>query len=155
MKTAEKCSANNEKKGTTQKIDPDNLGGIASPSGSGRIEASPYAAIDLPDLFRVEEWQDEIPWQPFVNGAEIHRLYGDGKEGPTAVLIRFREESEVPVHLHQGYEQIFILAGEQRDQNAIRSRGAFTIHQPGTVHGVSSKAGTIVLVIYEKPVVFL
>jgi hypothetical protein len=47
------------------------------------------------------------------------------------------------------------LAGEQRDQNALRSRGAFTISPPGTVHGVSSKAGTIVLVIYEKPVVFL
>jgi anti-sigma factor ChrR (cupin superfamily) len=137
MKSAEKGSANNEKKGAAEKIN------------------APYRCIDLGDLFQVEEWQDEIPWQPFVNGAEMHRLYGDGKEGPTAVLIRFREESQVPVHLHQGYEHIFILAGEQRDQNAKRTRGAFTINPPGTVHGVFSKAGTIVLVIYEKPVVFL
>ena len=137
MKAAEKCSVNSEKRGAAENIN------------------APYRSIDLPDLFRVEEWQDEIPWQPFVNGAEIHRLYGDGKEGPTAVLIRFREDSQVPVHLHQGYEHIFILAGEQRDQNALRSRGAFTINPPGTVHGLSSKAGTIVLVIYEKPVVFL
>jgi anti-sigma factor ChrR (cupin superfamily) len=137
MKEAEKCSANNEQKTAAENI------------------AAPYRTIELRDLFRVEEWQDEIPWQPFVNGAEIHRLYGDGKAGPTAVLIRFREESQVPVHLHEGYEHIFILAGEQRDQNAIRNRGAFTINPPGTVHGVSSKAGTIVLVIYEKPVVFL
>ncbi|HTD17220.1 MAG TPA: cupin domain-containing protein [Chthoniobacterales bacterium] len=152
MKAAEKGSANNEKKGATANIDTDNLGGIASPRSFG---VTPYRAIDLPDLFRIEEWQDEIPWRPFVNGAEIHRLYGDGKEGATAVLIRFREESQVPVHLHPGYEHIFILAGEQRDQNAVRSRGAFTVNPPGTVHGVSSKAGTIVLVIYEKPVVFL
>jgi anti-sigma factor ChrR (cupin superfamily) len=152
MKVADKCSADKEKKGTAENIDPDNPGGIASPRSAG---ASPYASIDLPDLFRVEEWQGEIAWQPFVDGAEIHRLYGDGKEGPTAVLIRFREDSKVPVHLHQGYEHLFILAGEQRDQNAIRSRGAFTINPPGTVHGVSCKAGTIVLVIYEKPVVFL
>jgi anti-sigma factor ChrR (cupin superfamily) len=137
MKAPEKCSGDNERK-----------------TAGGNIEA-PYRAIELPDLFRVDEWQDEIPWQPFVNGAEIHRLYGDGKKGPTAVLIRFREEGRVPVHLHEGYEHIFILAGEQRDQNAIRSRGAFTINPPGTVHSVCSKAGTIVLVIYEKPVVFL
>jgi anti-sigma factor ChrR (cupin superfamily) len=137
MKEAEKCSANDEQNTAAVNI------------------AGPYRTIELRDLFRVEEWQDEIPWQPFVNGAEIHRLYGDGKAGPTAVLIRFREETQVPVHLHEGYEHIFILAGEQRDQNAIRNRGAFTINPPGTVHGVSSKAGTIVLVIYEKPVVFL
>ena len=136
MKTAENCSADNEKKRAADNI------------------SAPYRCIDLPDLFQVKEWQNEIPWQPFVNGAEIHRLYGDGKEGPTAVLIRFREESQVPVHLHQGYEHIFILAGEQRDQNGVRSRGALTINPPGTVHGVSSKAGTIVLVIYEKPVAF-
>ena len=137
MKEPEKCSANNEQKTAAVNI------------------AGPYRTIELRDLFRVKEWQDEIPWQPFVNGAEIYRLYGDGKAGPTAVLIRFREETQVPVHLHEGYEHIFILAGEQRDQNAIRNRGVLTINPPGTVHGVSSKAGTIVLVIYEKPVVFL
>jgi anti-sigma factor ChrR (cupin superfamily) len=137
MKAAENCSVDNQEKGAAKNI------------------RTPYRSIDLPDLFRVEEWQDEIPWQPFVNGAEIHRLYGDGKEGPTVALIRFREESQVPVHLHPGYEHIFILAGEQRDQNGVKHRGAFTINPPGTVHGVSSKAGTIVLVIYEKPVVFL
>jgi anti-sigma factor ChrR (cupin superfamily) len=137
MNTAEEGPANQE-----QKTVPEN------------IEA-PYRSVELQDLWRVEEWQDEIPWQPYLSGAEIHRLYGDGKEGPTAVLLRFREESRVPVHLHAGYEHIFILAGEQRDQNATRRRGAFTINPPGTVHGVSSKAGTIVLIIYEKPVVFL
>jgi hypothetical protein len=35
--------------------------------------ATPYRPIELPDLFRVDEWQDEIPWQPYLNGAEIHR----------------------------------------------------------------------------------
>jgi anti-sigma factor ChrR (cupin superfamily) len=152
MKAPEKYADNNDKRDAPKNIEADDSGEIAS-SRSGATTS--YGAIDLPNLFRVQEWQDEIPWQPFLNGAEIHRLYGDGKAGPTAVLIRFREESQVPVHLHPGYEHIFILAGEQRDQNGIRSRGAFTVNPPGTAHGVSSKAGTIVLVIYEKPVVFL
>ena len=125
------------------------------PKLAGEIIGEPYPTIELQDLFDIDAWQDEMAWQPFLNGVEIHRLYGDGKNGPTAALIRFRENSRVPVHLHEGYEHIFVLTGEQQDQNATRGRGAFTINSPGTVHSVSSKAGTIVLVIYEKPVVFL
>src|ERR1700760_1347881 len=56
MKEADECSANDEQKTAAVNI------------------AGPYRTIELRDLFRVEEWQDEIPWQPFVNGAEIHRL---------------------------------------------------------------------------------
>jgi anti-sigma factor ChrR (cupin superfamily) len=129
--------------------------GKDGPKTAGENVPAPYRSIDLRDLFRVNDWQDEIPWKPFLKGAEIHRLYGDGIEGPTAVLIRFRQETQVPIHLHEGYEHVFILAGEQWDQNATRKRGAFTINPPGTAHGVFSKAGTIVLVVYEKPVVFL
>jgi anti-sigma factor ChrR (cupin superfamily) len=125
------------------------------PKTFGEDVAAPYRSVELPNLFRVADWQDEIPWKPFLEGAEIHRLYGDGIEGPTAVLIRFRQDAHVPVHLHEGYEHVFVLAGEQRDQNLTRRRGAFTINPPGTAHGVFSKAGTIVLVVYEKPVVFL
>ena len=129
--------------------------GKDGPKTAGEIVAAAYQSVDLLNLFRIAEWQDEIGWKPFVEGAEIHRLYGDGREGPTAVLIRFRQEAQVPVHFHKGYEHVFVLAGEQRDQNATRKQGDFTINPPGTAHAVCSKAGTIVLVIYEKPVVFL
>jgi anti-sigma factor ChrR (cupin superfamily) len=125
------------------------------PKAAEESVTAPYQSIELRNLFQVTDWQDEIPWKPFLEGAEIHRLYGDGIAGPTSALIRFRQEARVPVHLHEGYEHVFVLAGEQRDQNATRSRGAFTISPPGTTHGVFSKAGTIVLVVYEKPVVFL
>jgi anti-sigma factor ChrR (cupin superfamily) len=125
------------------------------PKATGENVAAPYRSIELRDLFRIVDWQDEIPWEPFFEGAEIHRLYGDGVEGPTAALIRFREEARVPIHHHEGYEHVFVLAGEQRDQNATRKQGAFTINPPGTAHSVFSKPGTIVLVVYEKPVVFL
>ena len=114
-----------------------------------------YPRIEITDLFRVAAHPDEIPWQPFQDGVEIHRLYGDGITGPTAALIRFQKDGMVPFHAHTGYEHIIVLAGTQRDQNSTATAGALIINPPGTRHSVVSEAGCIVLAIYEKPVAFL
>ncbi len=114
-----------------------------------------YPRIEITDLFRVAAHPDEIPWQPFQDGVEIHRLYGDGITGPTAALIRFRKDGKVPAHAHTGYEHIIVLAGTQRDQNSTATAGTLIINPPGTQHSVVSEAGCIVLAIYEKPVSFL
>ena len=107
--------------------------------------------IELNDLFNIGQWQDRISWQPFYDGADIHRLYGDGITGPSAALIRFRPGGKVPVHLHAGYEHIIMLHGTQRDHNKEAAAGTLIINPPGTAHGVVSDGGCIVLAIYEKP----
>jgi anti-sigma factor ChrR (cupin superfamily) len=114
-----------------------------------------FPRIELSRLFNIAEWQDEIPWQPFREGLEIHRLYGDGVSGPTAALLRFNEAGEVPLHEHGGYEHIIVLAGSQHDQNSDAAAGTLMINPPGSAHRVISEAGCIVLAIYEKPVRFL
>jgi anti-sigma factor ChrR (cupin superfamily) len=114
-----------------------------------------YPRPEVTDLFRVATHPEEIPWQPFGDGVEIHRLYGDGITGPTAALIRFRKDGRVPIHAHTGYEHIIVLAGTQRDQNSIATAGTLIINPPGTRHSVVSEAGCIVLAIYERPVKFL
>lgn len=113
-----------------------------------------YPRIELRDLFRLAERPDEIPWEPFKTGVDIHRLYGDGVHGPTAALLRFREAGKVPLHEHRGYEHILILAGTQRDQNGTATAGTLMINPPGTRHSVISEAGCIVLAIYEEAVQF-
>ncbi len=114
-----------------------------------------FPLLELKRLFDIAQHQDQIDWQPFRDAVEIHRLYGDGISGPTAALIRFRKESKIPIHLHEGYEHILVLSGSQRDQNGIIEAGTLRIHPPGTSHSVVSEAGCIVLAIYEKPVNFL
>ncbi|HAB18869.1 MAG TPA: transcription negative regulator ChrR [Verrucomicrobiales bacterium] len=111
--------------------------------------------MELPDLFRLAARADEISWQPFREGVEIHRLYGDGINGPTAALLRFNKAGGIPLHVHTGYEHILVLAGSQRDQNSCAAAGTLMINPPGTSHRVFSEEGCIVLAIYEKPVVFL
>lgn len=114
-----------------------------------------FPCIELPLLFRIGERADDIPWTEFREGVDIHRLYGDGLSGPTAALLRFRQDSRVPLHLHRGWEHILVLSGTQTDENGTIGPGTLRIHAPGTCHSVVSHAGCIVLAIYEKPVEFL
>ena len=116
---------------------------------------APFEHLEILDLFRLAVHPDSISWEPFREGVEIHRLYGDGISGPTAALLRFREEATVPLHIHEGYEHILILAGSQRDANGVLKPGTLRIHPPGTQHSATSEAGCIVLAIYEKPVRFV
>jgi anti-sigma factor ChrR (cupin superfamily) len=128
---------------------------VSTDSPSPPTSAPPYPRAEIRDLHRIAEWQDELPWQPFGIGVEIHRLYGDPETGPSAVLLRYRHASQVRVHEHTGYEHILVLAGSQTDQNGTAPAGTLVINPPGTRHGIVSESGCIVLVIYEKPVVFL
>jgi anti-sigma factor ChrR (cupin superfamily) len=107
------------------------------------------------DLSRPEEWQSRIPWQPFLAGVEIHRLYGDGVTGPGAALLRFAPGAKIPEHIHTGFEHIFVLSGSQVDELGEVLTGSLRIHWPGSVHSVVSEGGCIVLAIHEKPVCFV
>jgi quercetin dioxygenase-like cupin family protein len=113
-----------------------------------------FPRIELRDLFRLAERPDDLVWQSFQDGVDIHRLYGDGRTGPSAALLRFRKAGKVSLHEHGGYEHILVLAGAQRDQNGNATAGTLMINPPGTRHSVTSEAGCIVLAIYQDAVQF-
>lgn len=112
-------------------------------------------AVILKNLFDIERIQNDIPWQPFLAGVDIHWLYQTDETGPAAALIRFHPGARVPLHQHMGYEHILVLSGSQTDQNGHLSRGALMIHPPDTQHAIASDEGCIVLAIYGKRVSFL
>jgi anti-sigma factor ChrR (cupin superfamily) len=98
---------------------------------------------------------ERVPWQPWHSGVEIHRLYGDGASGSAAALLRYAPGAEVSRHEHDGFEHIVVLAGTQRDDSGEYSVGSMVVNPPRTRHRVWSPGGCIVLVIWERPVVFL
>ncbi len=112
------------------------------------------AVLKLNELFDVSDWQHRIPWKPFKELVEIHRLYGDGETGPMAALLRFQPGGRVALHEHTGYEHILVLVGSQVDENTRAETGSLIINPPGTSHTIFSENGCIVLAIYEKPVKF-
>ncbi len=111
--------------------------------------------LRITDLFQISGWQQKLRWEPFQPGVEIYRLYGDGKTGPSAALLRFRPGGRIPLHEHTGYEHIFLLSGSQVDENSEAQTGSLIVNPPGTSHSILSENGCIVLAIYEKPVKFL
>ena len=115
----------------------------------------PEQILKLNDLFQISGWQHKLRWKPFQKGVDIYRLYGDGKSGPTAALLRFEPGGRVAMHEHTGYEHILVLAGSQVDENSRSETGMLIINPPGTNHGILSENGCIVLAIYEKAPKFL
>ena len=109
-------------------------------------------ALILKDLSNIAAWQDNLPWQPFRDGVEIYRLYGDNTSGSAAALLRYEPGASVPRHTHTGFEHIYVLTGSQTDQNGEHQAGTFVINPPKSNHSVVSQAGCIVLVIWEKPI---
>jgi len=131
--------------------------GTVPAQAPGATPLQPFVihALEGLDLSHPEQWQARIPWQPFLEGVEIHRLYGDGVTGSGAALLRFSPGAKIPEHLHTGYEHIFVLAGSQADEIGEVLAGQLRIHPPGSSHSVVSKSGCIVLAIHEHPVSFL
>jgi anti-sigma factor ChrR (cupin superfamily) len=98
--------------------------------------------------------RNDFPWQPYLPGIDIHRIYGDDRGGPSAILLRYQPGARAPHHTHPGYEHIFVLTGEQADERGVYGTGTFVVNAPGSRHDVHSVTGCVVLVVKEQPVVF-
>ncbi len=108
----------------------------------------------LRDLFHGEAHALRQGWQPFRQGIDILRIYGDGEAGAAAALLCYAPGASVPAHLHTDYEHILVLSGSQSDEDGTYGPGTCVIHGPGTRHSVRSEDGCVVLAIWAQPVVF-
>ncbi|MEM6445381.1 MAG: cupin domain-containing protein [Cyanobacteria bacterium J06642_2] len=105
----------------------------------------------LPDLLTWDDRYQDLPWQPFRPGVDIHYLYR-AESGASAALLRYQPGAQVPQHRHTGHEHIIVLSGSQSDERDRYSAGTVVINPPDTEHDVMSVDGCIVLIIWEKPV---
>jgi anti-sigma factor ChrR (cupin superfamily) len=105
-------------------------------------------------LEKVDELREINDWQPFRPGVTAHWLYKEEDGGPAAVLLRYEPGARVAVHEHVGYEHVFVLEGDQYDEEGSYSAGSFVINPPGTKHSPGSHGGCTALLIYEKAVRF-
>lgn len=94
-------------------------------------------------------------WEPFRPGVSAHWLYNEGEGGSAAVFLKYEPGARVSLHEHVGYEFMFILEGDEYDEDGKYNAGSFVINPPGTKHSPGSVGGCIALLIYEKPVRFL
>jgi len=96
----------------------------------------------------------DLAWEPFRDGIEACWLYRNGAHGPATAYLRYRAGARVPFHVHAGYEHVLVLQGSQTDRNGRHAAGSLVINPPGSRHEVVSEEGCIVLVIWERPIIF-
>jgi anti-sigma factor ChrR (cupin superfamily) len=96
----------------------------------------------------------DLPWQQFRDGVEVAWLYQNGAHGPAAAYLRYAPGASVPLHWHAGYEHVVVLEGSQSDHNGRHGAGSLVINRPGSSHELVSEEGCVVLIIWERPVVF-
>jgi anti-sigma factor ChrR (cupin superfamily) len=112
-------------------------------------------SLIFPNLSKLAEDRANLKWESFHPGVDIHWLYRDGDQGPSAALLRFQPGAAVPMHEHRGLEHIYILSGSQSEGGSLLAAGGLMVHRPGTRHSIVSKEGCLALAIYEKPAVFV
>jgi anti-sigma factor ChrR (cupin superfamily) len=96
----------------------------------------------------------QLTFAPLRPGVEIHVLH-EAPDGSRAAILRYAPGSSVPAHRHEGLEYIYVLEGEQGDERGVYAAGSFVVNEPGVSHSVSSPSGCVVLIIWQRPVVFL
>jgi anti-sigma factor ChrR (cupin superfamily) len=94
-------------------------------------------------------------FEPLRPGVMISRLYEDAGTGASAAVLRYAPGGRVPKHRHNGYEHIYVLEGEQSDENGTYAAGAFVINAPGSAHSVWSDSGCLALLVWSKSITFL
>lgn len=104
-------------------------------------------------LTHIDVAEKAFDWQPFRAGVEIARIYNTPNGGPSAAFLKYQPGASVPLHMHGGYEHIFVLQGSQLDRSGEHGVGTVIINPPGSSHSVSSPKGCIVLIVWEKPVI--
>jgi anti-sigma factor ChrR (cupin superfamily) len=95
-----------------------------------------------------------LPFRPLRAGVEIHVLH-ETPEGARAAVLRYAPGAEVPPHRHDGHEYIYVLQGAQADERGNYGAGSFVINEPGSIHRVTSPDGCVVLILWQRPVVFM
>jgi len=104
-------------------------------------------------LTDIDSLEKTFDWKPFRPGVEIARIYNTPEGGCSAAFLKYQPGANVPLHMHGGWEHIFILKGSQVDRSGEQLAGSVIINPPGSSHTVLSPNGCIVLIVWEKPVI--
>jgi anti-sigma factor ChrR (cupin superfamily) len=96
----------------------------------------------------------DLAFEPFGEGVEICRIWGD-PDAASAAVLRYAPGARVPRHRHEGVEHVHVLSGAQRDERGTYEAGAHVVNPVGSAHAVESPGGCVVLVVWERPNTFL
>jgi len=93
------------------------------------------ARRELPEIGKVRWWS----W--FLGGARMGQLAVDPATGARLCLGEMPAGLRFPRHLHEGFEQVVVLAGGYDDERGEFVAGDFGVYEPGSEHGPETLDG--------------
>lgn len=88
-------------------------------------------------------------------GIEVAWLVKGEAGEPSVAVLSYAPGAAVPRHRHPGLETIVVLDGVQSDDSGDYGVGSVVFNPPGTEHAVWSEHGCVVLIQWDRPIVFL
>ncbi len=119
------------------------------------------SSLTLPRLlvgnFADDLLNKDLSFEPIIhNGrtsAEVHWLYKpEETNGSAAAIIRYYAGGSGQMHLHTGYELIYILEGEMVTTTGVVKKNDLILLKPGSAHASNCSDGCVALIIWQQPV---
>jgi acetyl-CoA synthetase len=110
----------------------------------------------LTDLFGDGLVSGQVMWRPYQepgrDAVDVHWLFtAQDTGGCEAYISNQLPGSHTDLHLHPGFELVFVLEGEiGDDQGRTYAPGSLLVQRPGSTHQMTSPSGCKVLVVREQ-----
>ncbi len=120
------------------------------PEDNDKILKFELGDVAIPD-FQYQEMEPGLR-----TNVKMHVLFDNKKDDPDfgsdAAIIKYLPGAYVPLHLHRGYEMVFVLEGEYIENDITYYPGSLIIRSPGTTHAMRSVTGCTFLAMRDIPV---
>lgn len=110
-------------------------------------ELTPSLSVDLSDLTAHPECYDFFPFRPGLNKLI---LYGAADTAHISILW-YATASRVGLHYHAMTEAVYVITGQQRDEQGGYPTGSLYFNPPGSGHAISESWGFFLLVYAAPP----
>ncbi len=91
---------------------------------------------------------DQGAWlQTPFEGVEMRVLHLDESSGRMTQLMRMAPGASFPRHRHTGLEECYVIQGDMRSGDVILRAGDYQRAEQGSIHGISSRGGCVMLVV--------
>jgi anti-sigma factor ChrR (cupin superfamily) len=93
----------------------------------------------------------EGEWLQLQKGVLVKQLYVDSATGITTSLVRMQPGTSLPMHQHQGVEQLYIIEGDCNVRGEVLGPGDYHRAAAGSIHETTYTVnGTMFLLVAPK-----
>lgn len=89
-------------------------------------------------------------WVPTEHDDVDRSLFRNNDTGGRSSVVRLREGSRVPRHVHHGSEEVLVLSGRVRIGGVALEEGDYLFTTPGEEHAVEAVSDAVIFVSSEK-----